>query len=90
MDCHLNAGLGASALEHHIKPAILVKYPKEAICGFSRSSELFLGRFCLWTRGEAKHVFGKAVSLGKVETGPIDINGDDARTPVRLCKRAGQ
>jgi hypothetical protein len=77
VDCHLYARLGASAFKHHIKPVVLAEYLKEAIRVFSCSSELLLGRFCFWIRGEAKHVFGKAVRLREGETGLIDVDGDD-------------
>src|SRR5712691_3209989 len=73
VDCHLDARLGASALEHHIKPAVLPKYLQEAIRIFSCSSELLLWSFCFWTCGEAKHFVCKAVSLRKGETRLIDI-----------------
>ena len=65
VDCHLDARLGASALEHHIKPAVLPKYLQEVIRIFSCSSELLLWRFCFWACGEAKHILCKAVGLRK-------------------------
>lgn len=77
MDCHLYAGLGASAFEHHIKPVVFAKYLKEAISIFSCSSELVLRRFGFWIRREAKHVFCKPMGLRKGESGLIDIDGDD-------------
>ena len=87
VDCHLYARLGASALEHHIKPIVLAEYLKEAIRILSFSSELLLGRFGFWARGETKHVFSKAVGLRNGETGLIDVDGTWAA--VRLCKRTG-
>jgi hypothetical protein len=90
VDCHLYARLGASALEHHIKPVVLAEYLKEAIRIFSCSSELLLGRFCFWGRGETEDVFSKAVRLREGETGLIDVDGNDTWASVRLCKCTGQ
>lgn len=90
VDCHLDARFGASALEHHIKPAVFPKYLQEAIRVLSRPSELLIWRFCFWTGGEAEHVLRKAVSLGKGETRLVDVDGDHTRTAIRLCERTGQ
>jgi len=61
MDCHLYAWLGASALEHHIKPVLLTKDFKEEVGILLCFSELFFWRFCPWSRRKAKHVVGKTV-----------------------------
>jgi hypothetical protein len=89
VDCHLYAGLGASALEHHIKPLVLAEYLKEAVRVFSRSSELLLGRFCFWVCGKTKHIFSEAVRLREGEAGLIDVDGNDTCAAVRLGKGTG-
>jgi len=77
MDCHLYAWLSAGAFEHHIKPVLLTKDFEEEVGILFCFTELFLGRFCPWTRRKAKYVFGKTVRLGEGEASLIDVHSDD-------------
>ena len=77
MDCHLYTRLGASALEHHIKPVFLTKNFEEEVGILLGLSELFFWRFCLWTRRKAKYVVGKTVSFSEGEASLIDVDSND-------------
>jgi hypothetical protein len=77
MNCHLYTRLGASALEHHIKPVFLTKHFEKMVGILLCLSELFFWRFCPRTRRKAKHVVGKAVRFSEGEASLIDVNSND-------------
>ena len=74
MNCHLYTRLGASALEHHIKPVFLTKHFKKKVGILLGLSELVFWGFCPRTRRKAKHVVGKAVRFGEGEASLIDVD----------------
>ena len=77
MDRHLKAWLGASALEHHIKPVLLTKNVKKEVGILLCFSELFFRRFGLWISRKTKYIFGKAVRFGEGEASLIDVHSNN-------------
>ena len=77
MDGHLDAWLGASALEDDVEAVGLVKLAERSGDGLSRAAELVLRRLRLVRDRQAVHLLREPVLLRKVEPRLVDVDRDD-------------
>lgn len=88
MNGHLDAGLGACALEDDIKAVGHVKVGESGGDRFFRAPKLVFCGFGFVGHGETVGGLRKPLLAGKVETGLVDVYRDDAGRAVRLGEGA--
>lgn len=90
MNGHLDAGLGACALEDDVKAVGHIKVSQSGADGILCAAELVIRCLGLVRHGKAVRVLREALLASKVETGLVDVDRDDVSSTIRLGKGTGQ
>jgi hypothetical protein len=92
MTRHLDAGLRAAAFEHDVKPIWLAKLEQGMLDSLLGAAKLLLSRLSAVNGRETVNLVREPVRHGEVESGTVDVNGDDmggaAAHGERTCEEA--
>ena len=88
MNRHLDARLGAGALEHEVEAVLHVKVGKRCSDVVLGAAELLLRRLRLVGRGKTVCLLREALRARKVKARLVNVDRDDASCAVRFGKRA--
>jgi hypothetical protein len=87
---HLDALFSPSTLKDEIEPIWFAELCEDSLDTFFRPAELFVDGFGLVNGRKAEYVGGKAVGLGEIKTGLVDIYGGDAGGALSRCECASE
>lgn len=90
MNGHLYTRLSARTLKNDIKPIHRTKLLEGTEHIVLCPPHRLLGGFRLFSHGQTMHLTGEPVLFGEIETGLVDIDGDDARSAVGFGQCAGE